>query len=88
MNPGRTWLTPGAELIAAERRRQIDVDGYTSARDLRRTPADFLAAGAVWPWPSATFKPGTIQRDLEKAGALIAAGLDLLPGYDDDGDTR
>lgn len=33
---------------------------------------------AIWPWETRTFKPGDPIRDLEKAGALIAAEIDRL----------
>ena len=101
----------GAERIAAERQRQIWVEGYDAGHDAGQ--ADELAvAGAVyaippaerklegdvgigvsvavdlvdalWPWEPRFWKPtakgsneGRI-RELEKAGALIAAAIDDL----------
>lgn len=32
----------------------------------------------VWPWAPHNFKPGTRLRELEKAGALIAAEIDII----------
>ena len=32
---------------------------------------------ALWPWDGEWWKPSTRERDLEKAGALLAAALDL-----------
>jgi hypothetical protein len=82
----------GAELIAAERRRQIEVEGYTAEHDRGRT-SQLAAAGAayvavlwfgpryaleLWPWRREAFKPtGDRVRDLTRAGALIAAAIDV-----------
>lgn len=33
---------------------------------------------SYWPWPDEWWKPGTARRNLEKAGALIAAEIDRL----------
>lgn len=32
----------------------------------------------LWPWAPEYWKPGTIERNIEKAGALAAAALDAL----------
>jgi hypothetical protein len=77
----------GAALIAAERRRQIEVEGYDPEHD---EPSDDLARAAVayalpysdetrvayWPWGVSAFKPKDRLRDLVRAGALIAAAID------------
>lgn len=96
----------GAALIAAERRRQIEKEGFYAAhdaryandtcqlvsyaifattsdrgRDLRRTG---VKSSPNWPWPDEWWKPGSDNseasriRELEKAGALIAATIDML----------
>lgn len=80
----------GAELIAAERRRQIDDEGWTPDHDDHHQDGELLAAALVyadrsdpplveWPWgePPAGLGDDRI-RDLTKAGALIAAELDRL----------
>lgn len=85
----------GAERIAAERRRQVEQEGYTPSRDdgytnwelseaavayLTKDPpgstADFEDPPAVWPWGKEHWKPGERLRNLEKAGALVAAEID------------
>ena len=84
-----------ASLIAAERQRQINVEGYTSEHDAehgRRVLS--LAAGAyrvaewgartsaqLWPWSEDSFKPRDRVSNLIRAGALYMAALDL-PGPD------
>jgi hypothetical protein len=87
----------GTELIAEERKRQIEKEGFTVEHDCN-WPSDMLAlAGAwyaipevirmdlknssfLWPFELAWYKPtpGNRIRELEKAGALIAAELDRL----------
>lgn len=84
----------GAELIAAERQRQIDMEGWTADHDDTHGKGELLAAGICyahcagqfkmtsprqWPWAEAWWKPtGDPVRDLTKAGALIAAEIDRL----------
>lgn len=87
----------GAELIAAERRRQVEEEGWTPEHDdehcsqeLVRAAASYLlhvayervpgmAAPGVWPWEKDWWKPSADPlRNLEKAGALIAAEIDRL----------
>lgn len=84
----------GTELIADERKRQIEVEGYNSEHDKNE---DFMTLtqaaisyciGAIggnknacldwWPWRTEYFKHKNIERDLVRAGALIAAALDRL----------
>jgi hypothetical protein len=97
----------GAERIAAERQRQIEVEGWdaehdrghaedgsgsealvwaaicyaTPPSDRRTSPMPFFGDSGVpreWPWDSKWWKPGERIRELEKAGALIAAEIDRL----------
>jgi hypothetical protein len=92
----------GAERISAERRRQVEVEGYDHEHDLHRghTMPDGmppLTAAAIayatpsalrdltngvpvrWPWEAEAWKPTHDRvRELEKAGALIAAEIDRL----------
>lgn len=88
----------GAERIAAERQRQLDVEGWDADHD--RGHGDELAQAASvyaqpqsgrdltrWPWDAEWYKPTPWNRvrELEKAGALIAAAIDsLLAGRSDD----
>ena len=80
----------GIELIAAERKRQVEVEGFTTERDVKLYPTGQLVAAALcyadapfwhsrWPWSSDWWKPSTDPiRNLVKAGALIAAEIDRL----------
>lgn len=82
---------PGIERIAAERHRQIEMEGWTPSRDAKLYAKGQLAKAATcylvgvphapnasWPWHPSWWKPTTRIRDLEKAGALIAAEIDRL----------
>ncbi len=82
----------GADLIAAERLRQIEVEGYGTDDDASQQSGQLARAAAVyalpdrlryglsWPWPPQFFKPtpGDRVRELVKAGALMAAEIDRL----------
>lgn len=94
----------GVERIAAERQRQVDVEGWTPGHDADEHGAceltqaasayAYYAVGQVngecwpedepaippsWPWHMDWWKPSTHPiRNLEKAGALIAAEIDRL----------
>lgn len=79
--------------IAAERRRQIDVEGWTPNHDdehgngqLARAAACYAApllchAGSqfnLWPWDWRWWKPKSRRRDLIRAAALIVAEIERL----------
>lgn len=98
----------GVELIAAERHRQVEVEGWSAEHDDQHTGgAMATAAGCYahlagqqaalglgsmdvpsgWPWHPAWWKPSPDPaRNLEKAGALVAAELDRL--HRSNGDDR
>lgn len=77
----------GIALIAEERSRQIGVEGYTPEHDAAHGHLQLASAacayalggaGFWWPWDPEEFKPtGDPVRDLTKAGALIAAAIDV-----------
>jgi hypothetical protein len=85
-------IMTGADLIRAERLRQIDAEGWTPQHDdthvdgeLVRAAICYAEAGSgfnleieqFWPWEMASWKPGPdCIRNLAKAGALIAAEID------------
>ena len=92
-------MQTGIERIAAERQRQIDVEGWTPEHDDSHINEDLAVAAAVyacphrgngysgirgaivgyWPWDIRWLKPSEDRiRELEKAGALIAAEIDRL----------
>lgn len=84
----------GIERIAAERRRQIAVERYDADHDKGADCALSMAAACyaapddyrdsvpptMWPWDDGYWKPSPKDRlrELEKAGALIAAAIDAL----------
>lgn len=96
-------MKTGIELIAAERKRQVRVEGWTAEHDDAYTDRQELilaamgylkAAGDVqwgnelddeptdWPWDKRWWKPSTdSMRNLEKAGALIAAEIDRIQRF-------
>lgn len=86
-------MSKGTDLIAAERERQVNEEGYTAEHDaghahaLVDAAACYLRGGRTkpgtvpigWPWAERHWKPtGDPVRDLTKAGALIAAAIDSL----------
>ena len=80
-------MKTGIELIAEERQRQIEVEGYDTKHHVNEV-IDRLVADVInyamydidkqeawWSW---NFKYKDKQRILVKAGALIAAAIDRL----------
>lgn len=87
----------GIELIAAERERQIKVEGYDTKHDFNE-PLDSIVSAAVsyalvdidknqaekwWKWEWKFWKPKDRKRNLIRAGALIAAALDKIQAQED-----
>jgi len=82
--------------VLAERRRQVEQEGWTPARDDQYRGgelsmaavcyANTLAAGGAaphaWPWPEAWWKPSDERCNLVKAGALILAEIERLDRAD------
>jgi hypothetical protein len=81
----------GHSLIALERSRQQLVEGFDNERDDAYTQGELAQAAACylmrdvnggaspgWPhtWASSWWKPTTPIRNLQKAGAMIAAEID------------
>lgn len=75
-------------LIETERKRQIQVEGWTSEHDDEHKSGELGHAASAyyyndasyfpWDWNDDWFKPTTRKRDLEKAGALTQAEIDRL----------
>jgi hypothetical protein len=79
----------GAELIAAERERQVSEEGWSEAHDDQHRRGELVTAaccyaagspvyGAGWPWDMNWWRQADSVRNLTKAGALIAAEIDRL----------
>jgi hypothetical protein len=79
----------GINVIAQERREQIEKHGFSMKNDLKYNnnelvdaAAQYLLTDAVscWPenWKEEDYKPGDRIEELKRAGALIAAEIDRL----------
>ena len=77
--------------VLAERRRQIDAEGWTPEHDDHHLPNELALAAAsyvcadegdappaIWPWDWSWWKPKDRRRNLVKAGALILAEIERL----------
>lgn len=79
----------GITLIAQERQRQIEKEGWTPEHDdehrggeLSRAAVCYIKGNATgWPWEPSWWKPKDRITNLAKAGALIAAEIDRLKRY-------
>ena len=85
-------MKTGAELIADERKRQVEVEGWSQEHDNQHDPMEFIRAAkaylmidtdyitrvGMWPWTGGSFKPKDTIKDLIRAGALIAAAIDRI----------
>ena len=84
-------MRTGAELIAEERKRQIEEEKYTELSDKKLMSGqltlaavsyclvnifDELKAKEFFPWDYSCFKPKSQLKNLIRAGALIAAEID------------
>lgn len=75
----------GIELIAAERQRQIEQEGWTSEHDrehggrllFRAAMAYQSGDPRMWPFELASWKPKNALEDLIRAGALYQASADV-----------
>ena len=88
------WGSQAVLDVTAERRRQIEVEGWTpehddehSAHALAEAAACYCLSSAgkpfdyfetTWPWERWWFKASGTRRDLVKAGALILAEVERL----------
>lgn len=81
--------TSAARDVLAERRRQIEEEGWTAKRDDKYKAGELAKAAACyaygyrlaatyWPWDLSWWKPSNRRRDLVKAGALIIAEIERL----------
>lgn len=82
--------TDAARDVLAERRRQVEQEGWTPARDdayqsleLNRAAACYVSFGSgqapsAWPWAAEWWKPRTYRDNMVKAGALILAEIERV----------
>lgn len=90
-------MNTGKVLIIAERRRQSEVEGWTSAHDDQHGPEvlenaalsyrDAEGPGTTipsqWPWADECWKPKTRKRNLERSGALYLAAAESAERVND-----
>lgn len=91
--------TNAARDVLAERRRQVEAEGWTPEHDDEHGAGEMAAAAACyalnaagcgcevarnWPWDGSWWKPTTSRRDLVKAAALILAEIERLDRAADD----
>lgn len=81
----------GQQLIAAERKRQIESEGWTPEHDDQQRIGDLERAAfcyrdasgegsaqpGQWPWDAKWWKPQSRQRNLVRAGALYLAASEV-----------
>lgn len=89
-------MKTGIEIIADERKRQIESEGWSAEHDKQYTDGSLAIAAAsyalakghliptFWPWDKKWWKPTPENRikELAKAGALIAAEIDRIQNLD------
>lgn len=91
-------MTAGTDLITAERQRQIEAKGYSPEHDAQHGTRRLIAAAQAYllgdpsylPWSMdeaalAKFLATPEREAITKAGALIAAALDVDPSATTDG---
>lgn len=86
------YLSTAAQDVLAERRRQIEGEGWTPEHDDEHGNAEMALAAAGyainafrpmptpahWPWDLSWWKPSTPRRDLIKAAALLIAEIERI----------
>ena len=90
---GAAPLTPAMADVLAERRRQVEVEGWHAQHDDLHDSGQMAKAAAcyaagdvlhlgkgktLWPWDAKWWKPKDRRRDLVQAGALIIAEIERL----------
>jgi hypothetical protein len=88
----RVPMSAAALAVLAERRRQIEAEGWTAEHDDAHAPGELARAGAayaifdnggwgksakhIWPWNDDWWKPHNVRRDLVRGAALILAEIE------------
>lgn len=89
--PPIAWASDALRDVAAERRRQIEREGWTPAHDDKHefeelafaaacycTADEGDAPPAVWPWDTSWWKPKDRRSNLVRAAALLLAEIERL----------
>lgn len=82
----KTAVGDAARDVLAERRRQVESEGWSPEHDDKHTDNELsraagcyaLGVTAYWPWDQDWWKPSDRRRNLVKAGALILAEIERL----------
>jgi hypothetical protein len=88
--PPIAWASDALRDVAAERRRQIEVEGWTPDHDdATHLPGEMALAAccycvadeneappAVWPWAAQWWKPKDRRRNMVRAAALLLAEIE------------
>lgn len=86
------WSSQAVLDVAAERRRQIEAEGWTPEHDDEHGDGSLAVAASCladtertpglcpgrWPWPASAWKSKGRRHDLVRAGALILAEIERL----------
>lgn len=88
------WFSQAAKDVTAERRRQIEQEGYDYTHDDDHAAEMTMAACALalysdaypncgqppelWPWTPESWKPKDYRRDLVRAAALLIAEIERI----------
>jgi hypothetical protein len=90
-------MSKAIEDITAERRRQIEVEGWSFEHDDKHVEGEMADAAAcyalyasnndervrrMWPWDTAWWKPASRRKMLVKAAALLVAEIERLDRAD------
>ncbi|MDW3683898.1 hypothetical protein RA280_19550 [Cupriavidus sp. CV2] len=90
-SPAVQDASDAARDVLAERRRQMEIEGWTTEHDDEHDKGELSMAGAcyaiageidrtpaLWPWATAWWKPRDRRSNLVRAGALILAEIERL----------
>jgi hypothetical protein len=91
--PRSSPMSKAAQDVLAERKRQVEVEGWTPEHDDAHSKSELAHAAACyalkwkgnypahaswWPWAEEWWKPKDRRRDLVRAGSLIIAEIERL----------
>ena len=91
--PPIAWASDALRDVAAERRRQIEAEGWTPAHDDEHAAGEMAEAAAcyalgamfisgaddfIWPWELQWWKPKDRRSNLVRAAALLLAEIERL----------
>lgn len=85
------WVSQALLDVAAERRRQIEIEGWTPEHDDKHDDGEMAVAAAcyalgkdqigayiLWPWNGRWWKPRDLRSNYVRAAALLLAEIEKL----------